>query len=76
MATYTLERKKSFALTAYGFSIRSNFQNMSEVQKEKAEFWGRLKADGVTISSRKLQKTIANGPSTRFTKANRGIISR
>jgi Bacterial transcription activator, effector binding domain. len=46
MATYTLERKKSFALTAYGFSIRSNFQNMSEVQKEKAEFWGRLKADG------------------------------
>lgn len=46
MADYTLEHKKSFTLTAYGFSIQSNFQDMSALQKEKAEFWGRLKADG------------------------------
>ncbi|WP_309123409.1 GyrI-like domain-containing protein [Paenibacillus sp.] len=46
MADYTIERKKSFTLTAYGFSIRSNFQDMTALQKEKAEFWGKLKADG------------------------------
>jgi len=46
MADYTLEHKKSFTLTAYGFSIRSNFQDMQAVQKEKLEFWGKLKADG------------------------------
>ena len=46
MTDYTLEHKKSFTLTAYGFSIRSDFQDISSLQKEKAEFWGRLKADG------------------------------
>ncbi len=46
MADYTLEHKPSFTLTAYGFSIRSNFQDMAAMQKEKAEFWGKLKADG------------------------------
>ena len=46
MAEYTIEHKKFFTLTAYGFSIRSNFQDMTALQKEKAEFWGRLKADG------------------------------
>ncbi|MEC0240674.1 GyrI-like domain-containing protein [Paenibacillus dokdonensis] len=46
MADYTLEHKKSFTLTAYGFSIQSNFQDIPALQKEKAEFWGRLKADG------------------------------
>jgi predicted transcriptional regulator YdeE len=46
MPDYTIEHKKSFTLTAYGFPIRSNFQDMSALLKEKAEFWGRLKADG------------------------------
>ncbi|EFM11047.1 conserved hypothetical protein [Paenibacillus curdlanolyticus YK9] len=46
MAEYTLEQKKSFTLTGYGFSIQSNFQDMAALQKEKAEFWGGLKADG------------------------------
>lgn len=46
MTDYTLEHKKSFTLTAYGISLRSNFQDMSAMQKEKAEFWGGLKADG------------------------------
>jgi predicted transcriptional regulator YdeE len=46
MTEYTLDHKKSFTLTAYGFSIRSNFQDISSLQKEKAEFWGNLKADG------------------------------
>lgn len=46
MADYTLERKKSFTLTAYGFSIRSSFQDVAALQKEKSEFWGNLKADG------------------------------
>ncbi|MFD2368862.1 GyrI-like domain-containing protein [Brevibacillus sp. GCM10020057] len=46
MADYTIEHKKSFTLTAYGFPIQSNFQDMSALQKEKAEFWCRLKADG------------------------------
>lgn len=46
MADYTLDHKKSFTLTAYGFSIRSNFQDVTALQKEKAEFWGGLKADG------------------------------
>jgi len=46
MADYTIEHKRSFTLTAYGFSIQSSFQDMPALQKEKAEFWGRLKADG------------------------------
>lgn len=46
MANYTVEHKKSFTLTAYGFSIQSNFQDAPAFQKEKAEFWGGLKADG------------------------------
>ncbi|CAM3592944.1 GyrI-like domain-containing protein [Paenibacillus lupini] len=46
MTEYTIEHKKSFTLTAYGFSIQSNFQDMTALQKEKSEFWGRLKADG------------------------------
>ncbi|WP_168123296.1 GyrI-like domain-containing protein [Paenibacillus sp. HB172176] len=46
MAEYTIERKDAFTLTAYGFSIQSNFQDMGALQKEKAEFWGGLKADG------------------------------
>lgn len=46
MANYSIEFKKSFTLTAYGFSIRSNFQDAPALQKEKAEFWGGLKADG------------------------------
>ena len=44
MENYTLEHK--ITLTAYGFSIKSNFQGMQALQKEKAEFWGVLKADG------------------------------
>lgn len=46
MADYTLEHKKSFTLTAYGFSMKSSFQDTSAMQKEKAEFWSGLKADG------------------------------
>lgn len=46
MTQYTIEHKKSFTLTAYGFSIRSNFHDITALQKEKAEFWGKLKADG------------------------------
>ncbi len=46
MANYTLEHKKSFTLTAYGFSIRANFQDMPALQQEKAEFWIGLKTDG------------------------------
>lgn len=46
MAEYALDYKKSFTLTAYGFSIRSSFQDMTALQKEKAEFWDKLKADG------------------------------
>ncbi len=46
MADYTLEHKQSFTLTAYGVSLQSNFQDMTAMQKEKAEFWGKLKADG------------------------------
>lgn len=46
MAVYTIEHKKSFTLTAYGFSIRSNVQDMLALQKEKAEFLHQLKADG------------------------------
>jgi len=32
-------------LTAYGFSIQSNFQDVSALQKEKAAFWGGFKAE-------------------------------
>lgn len=46
MANYTLEQKKPFTLTAYGFSIQSNFQDMAALQKEKAAFWEKLKTDG------------------------------
>lgn len=46
MTDYTLEHKQSFTLTAYGVSLQSNFQDMTALQKEKAEFWGKLKADG------------------------------
>jgi Bacterial transcription activator, effector binding domain. len=46
MTDYTVEHKPSFTLTAYGISLRSNFQDMAAMQKEKTEFWGKLKADG------------------------------
>ncbi|WP_264740821.1 hypothetical protein [Cytobacillus firmus] len=44
MENYTLEHK--ITLTAYGFSIKPNFQGIQALQKEKAEFWGVLTADG------------------------------
>lgn len=46
MTDYKIEHKKPFTLTAYGFSIQSNFRDAAALQKEKAEFWGKLKADG------------------------------
>lgn len=46
MAEYKIEQKKSFTLTAYGFTIRSDFKDMSALQQEKAEFWNTLRADG------------------------------
>src|SRR5690606_22360407 len=46
MQAHTIERKPSFTLTAYGFSIRSDFQDLSALRQEKAAFWGQLKADG------------------------------
>lgn len=76
MADYTLEHKKSFTLTAYGFSIQSNFQDVPALQKEKAEFWRGLKVDGRFDKLKDAAMTIANGQSTRYIKANRGIISR
>jgi predicted transcriptional regulator YdeE len=45
MANYSIEMKKSFTLTAYGYTIQSNFQDMQAMQKEKAAFWDSLKAD-------------------------------
>ncbi|QJC50447.1 AraC family transcriptional regulator [Paenibacillus albicereus] len=46
MAAYALEFKKSFTLTAYGFSIQSKVQDRQAMHKEKAEFWDKLKTDG------------------------------
>ncbi|MDG0795125.1 GyrI-like domain-containing protein [Cohnella ginsengisoli] len=46
MESYSVEHKASFTLTAYGFSMQSHFQDAPAMQKEKAAFWGGLKADG------------------------------
>jgi hypothetical protein len=61
MAEYTIEHKKSFTLTAYGFSIQSNFQDMTALQQEKAEFGVDSRLTGGLLSSKTLQKMIVNG---------------
>ncbi len=57
MANYSLEEKDSFIVVGIGTELKSNYTDFIGLNKEKSDFWQRVKEDG---SLKELKKIALN----------------